>query len=221
MVGDRVQNRRRPLGQLLRRRLQALADGAERAVAAVPDGDDEVIAGERHQLAGLHDLARRGELLVLHVAHGLEDGEQYVVVPLHLGALVRVHGVLDGERVQAEQLGEPGELLLRRFVQADPDEPVARLADPPQRLLDLGAAVLPGTVHVDHAVDHRAAERGAGRVTQIDGPPVAATHGPAQVAEHGQRGTSLRRFSGQSATVADRPYAGTPQDRGAPPMLPR
>ncbi len=174
----------------------------------MPDGDDEVLAGEGHQLAGLHHLAGRGQFLVLDVAHGLEDGEQRVAVALHLGALVRVDGVLDGEGVQAEQLREPGELGLRRLVQADPDEAVARLADPAQRLLDLRAVLLPYALAVDEAVDHRAAERGAGGVAEVDGPPVAAAHGPAQVAEHGQRRTPLRRISGQSAIAAGPPVPG-------------
>ena len=40
--------------------------------------------------------------VVLDVVDGLEDGEQGVVVPLQLGPLVGVHGVLDGQRVQPE-----------------------------------------------------------------------------------------------------------------------
>ena len=39
---------------------------------------------------------------MLDVGDGLEDGEERVVVPLQLGPLVRVHRVLDGQRVQAE-----------------------------------------------------------------------------------------------------------------------
>ncbi len=88
----------------------------------MPHGDHEVPPGEHHQLAGLHHLAGGRELVVLHVADGLEDGEQHVVVALDLGPLVRVHRVLDRERVQAEALGDPLELGLGRLVQPDPAE---------------------------------------------------------------------------------------------------
>ena len=102
MVGDGVQHRGGALGEQLGVLLQPVPQRAQRALAAVPDGDDEVPAGEAHHLAGLDDLAGRGELGVLDVVDGLEDGEEGVVVPLQLGPLVGVDGVLDGERVQPE-----------------------------------------------------------------------------------------------------------------------
>ena len=49
------------------------------------------------------------------------------LVPLELGPLVGVEGVLDGQRVQPELLLDRRQLRLARLVQADPDE-VARLA---------------------------------------------------------------------------------------------
>ena len=165
LVGDGVQDDGGPLGQLLGHRLQGLAERAERAVPAVPDGDHEVGAGEDHQLAGVHDVADGGELLVLDVAAGLEDGEQGAragarrVVPLQLGPLMGLDGVLDGERMQPEELGESGELGLVRLVQPDPDETAALLAHLPERLLRRGLSGLAHTVLVDHAVDHGAAQR--------------------------------------------------------------
>ena len=59
---------------------------------------------------------------MLDVVDGLEDGEQGVVVALQLGPLVGVDGVLDGQRVQPELLGDTGEFGLGRLVQPDPDE---------------------------------------------------------------------------------------------------
>lgn len=155
----------------------------------MPDGDDEVPAGEAHHLAGLDDLAARGELGVLDVVDGLEDGEESVVVPLQLRPLVGVDGVLDGERVEAELAGDTGEFLLGRLVQADPGE-AALLAHLEHRLVRraAGAGLHAPSVAVDRAVDDRA---GGGRVTGgvvtvVQG--VALTqgraHGGAQVADH-------------------------------------
>ena len=107
LVGDGVQHRGGALGeQLACLAPSAVPQRAQRTVAAVPDGDGEVGSGEHHQLAGVHHLAAGGELVVLDVADGLEDGEQDVVVRLDLGALVRVHRVLDGQRVQPERCGD-------------------------------------------------------------------------------------------------------------------
>lgn len=100
--------------------LQVAADGAEGAVGTVPDGDDEVGPAEDHDLAGLDDLGAAGA--GGDVADGLHDDEVDVVVAFQLGALVGVDGVLDGERVQAEDLGEVGQFGGGRLVQADPDE---------------------------------------------------------------------------------------------------
>lgn len=138
---------------------------------AVADGDDEVGAGEDHDLAGGDDLAGRGEFLVLDVADRLEHGEQDVAVPLHLGALMGLDGVLDGERVQAEQFGDAGELRLGGFVQAEPDEAAVVLADAGDGLLDGRGGVLAHTVPVDHTVDDGRAERRTGGMTEIHPPP--------------------------------------------------
>lgn len=89
-------------------------------MVAVADGDDEVRAGEHHDLAGVHHLAGGGQLLVLDVGHRLEDGEQHVVVALRLGTLVSVDGVLDGEGVEPGQVRDAPEFRLGRLVQAEP-----------------------------------------------------------------------------------------------------
>lgn len=135
MVGDGVQDGGRPLGQQLRVGFEVFAQGAEGAVAAVTDGDDEVGAGEDHDLTGVHHLTGRGQLRVLDIGDRLEDGEQDVVVLLDLGPLVSVDGVLDREGVQAEQFGDAREFLLGRFVQAQPDEAAPVLAGVPERFL--------------------------------------------------------------------------------------
>ena len=67
----------------------------QRAALAVPDGDDELVADEQVDLAGLDGV------LLVDVPEGLEHDEQRVVVALDLGPLVGAERVLDGERVQA------------------------------------------------------------------------------------------------------------------------
>ena len=91
------------------------------AALAVPHGHHEVVADEHVDLAGLD------RVVLVDVPERLEHQEQAVVVALQLGSLVRLDRVLDGQRVQAEGVGDVGELGLGGLVQADPDE-VARLA---------------------------------------------------------------------------------------------
>lgn len=130
----------------------------------MPDGDEEVPAGEAHDLAGLDDLAVGGEFVVLDVVDGLEDGEQGVVVALQLGPLVGLDGVLDGERVKPELPGDTGEFGLARLVQTDPHEPAvaAHLA---HRLVraQLLVGLHPPAVAVDGAVDDGGGRRGVAR----------------------------------------------------------
>lgn len=181
-----MQHRGKPLGQLLRVGFQALAQRAQRAVASVPYGHHEVGPGEDHDLAGVDHLAGGGQFLVLDVGDGLEDGEEDVAVLLDLGALVGVDGVLDGERVQAEQVGDAGELRLGGLVQAEPDEAAtAVLAYPGDGLLHAGGGLLADPVAVDDAVDDGGSERGAGRVAEVHLASAARQPGdPAQVADH-------------------------------------
>lgn len=155
----------------------------------MPDGDDEVGAGETHHLAGLHHLAGGGQFGVVDVVDGLEDGEEGVVVALQLRPLVRVHRVLHGQRVQSEGRGDPRELGLRRLVQADPGE-TAVLADPADRLTgrQTRRTQHPPPAAVHGAVDHRAARRrvAGGVVAGLDGggPAQGRTYGRTQVGQH-------------------------------------
>ena len=122
VVGDRVHHRVGPQRQLLVLVFHLLAHAREAGVIAVPDGDHEVGPDEHHDLAGLDDLAGQRHGLVFDVVDRLEHQEQGVVVAFQLRPLVGVHGVLDGQRVQAENLGHRLHLVLVGFVQADPDE---------------------------------------------------------------------------------------------------
>lgn len=156
----------------------------------MPYGHHEVGAREDHDLAGVDDLAGLGEFGVFDVGHRLEDGEQDVAVLLDLRPLVGVDGVLDGDRVQPEQLGDPRELRLGGFVQPQPDEAMTAVttasADPGDGLLDAGRGLLALAVAVDDAVDHRGAERRAGRVAEVHpaSPPPCQTGDFAQVVDH-------------------------------------
>ena len=107
---------------------------------------------------------------VLDVADRLEHQEQRVVVAVHLRSLVGVHRVLDGQFVQAEQLGDDGHLVGVGLVQADPDEAAALGADPGDRRDRVVALGHPIAVDVGGAVDDGlgvrrpgAASAGAGR----------------------------------------------------------
>jgi hypothetical protein len=107
----------------------------QRAALAVADGDDEARAEEDHHLADLD------ELVAVDVARGLEHDEQRVAaVDLELGALVAVHGVLDGQRVQLEVLADRLDHARARIVQADPHEAVLAGIGLAQRALELDAA---------------------------------------------------------------------------------
>jgi hypothetical protein len=85
--------------------------------------------------------------------HGVRGDEQVAVVPVELGALMLLAGVLDGESVQAEFLADGGQVIGigRAHVQPHGD---ARLPDVLGDILHrevLGlentAAVQPGTCH--------------------------------------------------------------------------
>lgn len=190
MVRDGVQHRGRALGQLPRIPFEVFAQRAEGAVPPVPYGHHEVGAGEDHDLAGVDDLAGGRQFGVFDVRDGLEDGEQDIAVVLDLGSLMGLDGVLDGERMQAEQLRDPRELRLGGLVQAEPDEAVApavaaALPYPGHRLLDAGGRLLADAVLVDHTVDDGGTERGAGRVAEVHTVPAACQACDfAQVADH-------------------------------------
>ena len=100
-----------------------------------------------------------GHRLVLDVVDRLEHQEQRLVVALQLRPLVGVHGVLDGQFVQAEHVGDGLHLVFVGFVQADPDEGFLALGFELVHLVQRrGVGVLAGqpvAVDVDAAVDHR------------------------------------------------------------------
>ncbi|GAA2933755.1 hypothetical protein GCM10011428_59110 [Streptomyces violaceus] len=60
----------------------------------------------------------------------MNTAQERLPVPLQLGALVGLDGVLDGQRVQVEELGDARELLVGRLVQPEPDEALPALAHP-------------------------------------------------------------------------------------------
>ena len=113
---------------------------------AVAHCDDEIGTDEDHDLAGLDDFAGEGDGYVFDVVHRLEHQEQRFVVALQLRPLMRVHGVLDGQLVQAENVGDGLHLVLVGFVQADPDEGFLALPSSSCTLFSAAAWVyLPGS----------------------------------------------------------------------------
>ena len=83
---------------------------------SVADRDHEVVADEEVDLAGLDGV------VLVDVPERLDRQEQAALVELELGALMGVHGVLDGERVQIEGDRDVVELVLVRLVQTHPHE---------------------------------------------------------------------------------------------------
>ncbi len=93
--------------------------------------------------------------LVVDVPERAQYDDDRVAVPLDLGALVGLQGVLDGELVQVEQLLDPAHLVVRRFVQADPAEALAVVVDGLGDGLGVPGQVLPFALGVHAAVhDH-------------------------------------------------------------------
>ena len=151
-IGDRVQHRAGPQAEQVGVGLQVLAHVVQGAALPVSHGDDEVRADEHQHLADLD------QLVVVHVARGLQHQEQRVAVHLQLGSLVGVHGVLDRQRVKAEVLPDLVHHSWSGIVQPDPHKALAA----PRRLLECGleldspAQALAGVVQA--AVDHRGAD---------------------------------------------------------------
>ena len=130
-------------------RLEVVARRVQLGALAVADADDEVVAHEEVDLAGLHGV------VLVDVPERLEDEEEAVLVALELGALVGVEGVLDGQRVQPEGHRHVLELGLGRLEQAHPHE-VAVVGDLGPHLVQvLGSAVDgdPDSLAVQSAVD--------------------------------------------------------------------
>ena len=185
--------------------LESLAQVVQRPALAVPDGHDERVPDEEHQVAELDLLG------LLVVAHRLEDDEQGVVVLLDLGSLVGLEGVLDGQGVQRELGGHLGQLLGRGVVQPHPHEAAALRAGGVEGVGEVLGGHLTHPVVVERAVDdHRpiVTRRVGGR-----------DHRPARPARphHGQRRRRAGRLDRGRRPGRHRPHpgdrAGRPADR--------
>ena len=121
-IGDGVHHREWAQPHLLGVGIHPLAHVGQPTVLAVPDCHHEIAVDEDHDLAGLDDLAGQHQRLVRNVVDRLENQEQRLVVTLQLRPLVGLYGVLDGQRVQAENVADFLHLVLGGLVQADPGE---------------------------------------------------------------------------------------------------
>ena len=153
--------------QELRLALGAGAHAEEALLRPVARRKHEVLADEDVDLAD-DEVVGRAEL------HGMQHGEQRVVVLLDLRPLVAVPRILDRQVVQAELLLHLRELFGRRVLQRHPDE-AAGLGQVVADVVDRAIGEL-GAVLVGHAVD----EHGAA-------PPVRK---PAPILEAGRRRTA-------------------------------
>lgn len=136
----------RPALQQVRACLQLRAHQMQVWSFGVADGDHELRSREDVDLAELDGLR------LIDIARGPKHEEQALAVALQLGTLVRLHGVLDGERVQIKLARDLVELLRVRAIQADPRNavPVAACgAQFRQRLRCVRALA----VAVDRAID--------------------------------------------------------------------
>ena len=131
VVDDPVQHapehRVRAVGEQLRVVLEALADHREVRLVGVPDGDRELGPEEQVQLAELDHLDG------VDVAGGAQHDEGGVAVALQLGPLVLVDGVLDGQLVQVELVGDGVDLVASGAQHADPGEAAAVVGAAAQR----------------------------------------------------------------------------------------
>ncbi len=134
--------------------LEVAPGGVQLGSLAVADADDEVVAHEDGDLAGLHGVT------LVDVPEGLEDQEERFVVALQLRALVGVQGVLDRQGMEVEELGDPAHLGLVRLVHTDPDEVTVTSPGVPDRTEVVAAHVErdTDTVAVQRAVDDHAAQ---------------------------------------------------------------
>ncbi len=209
MVGDGVHDGVGAQRQLPGPLLERLAHAGQSRMVAVPHGHDEVRTHEHHDLAGLDDLAGQQNRLVLNVIDGLEHQEQRVVVALELGPLMGVHRVLDGQRVDVENLRHRMHLVFIGFVQADPDVGLAAglLQFPcPADRRGVGEMTRQAlAVHVDRAVDHRPGDRArvASRVRAAA--PVCPARGDRPCSKRRHEQSSLHRRADASVMLRGAP----------------
>ena len=122
VVGDRVHDAVGPQRQRCALLLQPVPQCCQTGVVAMAHRNDEIGPDEHHDLAGLDDLVGQVHRFVRHVVHGFEHQEQGVVVPLDLRPLMRVHRVLDYQRMQSVHLGHRLHVPFVGLVQTDPHE---------------------------------------------------------------------------------------------------
>ena len=148
VVGDRVQHLGGSDGQAFGIGLELVADAGEIAALTVADGDHEVDADEDHapHRARTPPRGRRSGAVFTTM-------KQRVVVPLELRALMRVDGVLDGQRVQLVELGDVLQLVLARLGHADPREAPRSGAGRVASVVWCVDAVEPASVLVHRDVD--------------------------------------------------------------------
>ena len=131
------------------------------------------------------------------------------LVALELGPLVGLDGVLDGERVQPEDVGDLGDLVLGRLVQADPDE-VAGLAGPGRGARGSRRRPRPGSRR-GRARCRRSRAHGSPHYSRRHG---NRDPGPTRP-DHGQRLRRPRRPARRRAARRDRARPGRARRRAA------
>jgi hypothetical protein len=120
----------------------------------VPDGDDEAVAQEDHDVTGVDHLRCRGQFGVLDVLRGAQDQQVDVAVAFHDRPVTVSQGLLDGQGVEAEGPGDRHHHLGAGVVQPQPDERVASPSSGGVGVRVMRSARFPLPVDVQRAVDH-------------------------------------------------------------------
>src|SRR5215210_5887331 len=117
-VHDSVQDRLWSSAQVFGVGLEPHAYFAKVRGLAEAHGNHEVVSHEDM------DFTELDPLLLIQVTGRLENDEENPAVALQLGPLVGLRRVLDRQPVQVELVCDGREFLFRRFVEADPGDPV-------------------------------------------------------------------------------------------------
>jgi hypothetical protein len=136
----------------------------------VPHRDHEPRPDQHGDVAGVDDLRRRGQLVVLDVARGAQHEAGDVADRVDRGPVPRVDRLLDDQLVQAEDLADRPHGGPVGLVQPEPDEGAALAASLPGRLGEMGPLRPAAARGVDPAVDDRV---GVGAALGGQGAPVA------------------------------------------------
>ncbi len=86
--------------------LQLVSHGGQPSGGSVPDGDDEAVAQEDHDVAGVDRLRCCGQFGVPDVLRGARDQQVDVALAFHDRPVTVAQGLLDGQGVQAEGPGD-------------------------------------------------------------------------------------------------------------------